>query len=344
MPTSPQPAVHAPAGVCTVPVQLTGVGTSVPEQVLTNAELEKWVETSDDWIFSRTGIRERRILPAPDMLWQLCVPAARRALESAGVAAAEVDLIIVATSSSDYPMPSTATLVQAEIGAHRAAAFDIEAACSGFVYGLAVGKQFIATGMYRTVLLIGADVLSRYMDYADRGTCILFGDGAGATVLQAGPTEGILSLVLAADGRGASHLDISPNPSEPEPPARMARRPYMHMNGKEIYKFVVDVAPASIEAAALQAGLAIGQIDHFIFHQANMRIMEAVARRLGLPEERMLHNIDRYGNTSAASIPLVLGEFVDAGRIETGQTLCLVGFGAGLTWATAIVKWTGHRA
>ncbi|MFP5503437.1 MAG: beta-ketoacyl-ACP synthase III [Candidatus Sericytochromatia bacterium] len=325
--------------VRTIPVQLTGVGYAVPEEVLSNADLEGLVETTDEWIFTRTGIRERRILPPGQTLWSLCVPAARDALAQAGVQASELDLIIVATSSPDYPMPSTAALVQAELGACNAAAFDMEAACSGYVYGLTVGKQFIATGMYQTVLVIAADMLSRFMDYTDRGTCILFGDGAGATVLQAGEREGVLSSVLAADGGGACHLDIAPNPHEPEPPDRMQRRSYMHMNGKEIYKFVVEVVPRAIEEAAAKAGVEVSEIDYFILHQANMRILEAVAKRLALPPERMLHNISRYGNTSAASIPLVLGEAVEAGTIRPGQTLCMVGFGSGLTWGASVVRW-----
>jgi 3-oxoacyl-[acyl-carrier-protein] synthase-3 len=257
------------------------------------------------------------------------------------VAAEDLDLIIVATSSPDYPMPSTAALVQAELGARKAACFDMEAACSGYVYGLAVAKQFIATGMCRKVLLIAADMLSRFMDYTDRGTCILFGDGAGATVLSAGQSEGFLSAVLAADGAGACHLDIAPNPDEPEPPARMQRRSYMHMNGREIYKFVADVVPKAIAEACAKAELPIEAVDHFILHQANMRILEAVSKRLGLPEGRMLHNISKYGNTSAASIPLVLGEAVEAGTIKPGDKLCMVGFGSGLTWGAAIVEWTG---
>jgi 3-oxoacyl-[acyl-carrier-protein] synthase-3 len=341
MSTLHEPHAEPSRRLQTVPVQLTGVGYAAPEETLTNADLEKMVETTDEWIFTRTGIRERRILPASQTLWSLCVPAARQALAQARVAPADLDLIIVATSSPDYPMPSTAALVQAELGATRAAAFDLEAACSGYVYGLTVGKQFIATGMYRTVLVIGADMLSRFMDYTDRGTCILFGDGAGATVLQAGEREGVLATQLNADGQGACHLDISCNTDEPEPPARMARRQYMHMNGKEIYKFVVDVVPRSIEAACQQAGIRPEQIDYYILHQANMRILEAVAKRLQLPEGRMLHNISRYGNTSAASIPLVLGEAVETGTIRPGHKICMVGFGSGLTWATAIVEWTG---
>lgn len=331
-------AMNQPA-VRTVPVNLTGMGAAVPETVLSNAQLSALVETTDEWIVSRTGIRERRVVKPEDMLWRLCVPAAREALANAGVDASELDLIVVATSSPDYPMPSTAALVQAELGAHRAAAFDIEAACSGYVYGLAVAGSFIQTGMYKTVLLIGADMLSRFMDYTDRGTCILFGDGAGATVLRAGTSEGLKSVVLAADGRGAGHLDISVNPADPAPPDRMARRQYMHMNGREIYKFVSDVAPKQVAEACTKAGISVADVDWFILHQANLRILEAVAKRLGVAEGKMLHNIARFGNTSAASIPLVLAEAVDDGRVKPGDTLCLVGFGAGLTWATAIVEW-----
>ncbi|MFN3432196.1 MAG: beta-ketoacyl-ACP synthase III [Candidatus Sericytochromatia bacterium] len=339
--TTMQEPAPGEIAVRTIPVQLTGVGYAVPEQVLSNEDLAKLVETSDEWIATRTGIRERRILPGDQTLWSLCVPAARQALAQAQVDPADLDLIIVATSSPDYPMPSTAALVQAELGALRAACFDMEAACSGYVYGLAVAKQFIATGMYRNVLLIAADMLSRFMDYTDRGTCILFGDGAGATVLQAGRSEGVLSTILAADGRGAVHLDISPNAHEPAPPDRAVRQSFMHMNGKEIYKFVVDVVPPAIEKACAQAGITPQEVDFYILHQANMRILEAVSKRLGLGEGRMLHNISKYGNTSAASIPLVLGEAVEAGTVKPGDKLCLVGFGSGLTWGAAIVEWTG---
>lgn len=341
MTTLPESAASALPTVRTIPVQLTGVGYAVPERVLSNADFEAMVETTDEWIFTRTGIRERRVMAPEQTLWSLCVPAARQALAQAKVAAEDLDLIIVATSSPDYPMPSTAALVQAELGARKAAAFDMEAACSGYVYGLTVAKQFIATGLYQNVLLIAADMLSRYMDYTDRGTCILFGDGAGATVLQAGTQEGVLSTVLAADGRGAVHLDISPNAHEPAPPSRAVRQSFMHMNGKEIYKFVVDVVPPAIEQACAKAGIAPQEVDFYILHQANLRILEAVSKRLGLPEGRMLHNISKYGNTSAASIPLVLGEAVEAGTIKPGHKLCVVGFGSGLTWAAAIVEWTG---
>lgn len=341
MTTADQPVTEPVGTVRTIPVNLTGVGSAVPETVLSNADLEQLVDTTHDWIVSRTGISERRVVGPEDVLWKLCVPAARQAMAQAGVTAEDLELIVVATSSPDYPMPSTAALVQAELGAVRAAAFDIQAACSGYVYGLAVAGQFIQTGMYRTVLLIGADMLSRYMDYTDRGTCILFGDGAGATVLRAGQQEGLLSVVLAADGRGAAHLDISANADEPEPPPRMARRQYMHMNGREIYKFVSDVAPKQIAEACRRAGIGIADIDHFILHQANMRILEAVAKRLGVPAGKMLHNIAKFGNTSAASIPLVLAEAVGHGTIKPGDKVCLVGFGAGLTWGTAIVEWGG---
>lgn len=341
MTSQPQPAAERVSGRKTVPVELVGVGYAVPESVLSNADLEQLMETTDEWIFTRTGIRERRILKEPQTLTSLCVPAARSAIAQAGLTPADLDLIIVATSSPDHPMPSTAALLQAELGSCKAAAFDLAAACSGYVYGLATGAQFIQTGMYRHVLVVGADMLSRYMDYTDRGTSILFGDGAGATVLSAGTSEGFLSAVLAADGGGACHLDIAPNLDEPEPPARMQRRSYMRMNGREIYKFVADVVPRAIAEASAKAELPLEAVDHFILHQANMRILEAVAKRLGVPEAKMLHNISRYGNTSAASIPLVLGEAVESGVVKPGQTLCLVGFGSGLTWAASLVKWTG---
>ncbi|HEY9722789.1 MAG TPA: beta-ketoacyl-ACP synthase III [Oscillatoriaceae cyanobacterium] len=343
MPTRTQPVNEPTTAVRTIPVRLTGVGHAVPEAVLSNADLERLVETSDEWIFTRTGIRERRVLAEPLKLHDLCVPAARRALDQAAVDPRTLDLIIVATSSPDHPMPSNAALLQAELGACNAAAFDLEAACSGYVYALTVARQFIATGMYRRVLVVGADMLSRYMDYTDRGTCILFGDGAGATVLEAAEDEGLLAMTLAADGRGACHLDIAPNPNEPEPPGRMARRAFMHMNGKEIYRFVMELVPKAIEETCAKAGLAVSDIDYFLLHQANARILEAVCKRLNVPAERMLHNIANYGNTSAASIPILLAESVEAGTIRAGHKICMVGFGAGLTWGCAVAEWTAGR-
>lgn len=332
-----------PSLVRTIPVQLTGVGMSLPEKVLSNADLERLMDTTDEWIVSRTGIKERRVVTDGDLIWKLAMPAARQAMEQAGVTAEQLDLIIVATSSADYRMPSTAVLMQAELGARNAAAFDMQAACTGYVYALGIGRQFIATGMYRTVMVIGADALSRYMDFGDRGTSILFGDGAGATILQAGDKDGMRSVVLAADGRGAVHLDIAPNEHEAAPPERMDRAQFIHMNGKEVYKFVMEIVPPVIERAVEQAGVTLADVDHFILHQANLRILDAVAKRLSLPEGKMLHNIARYGNTSAASIPIVLTEAVADGTVKPGDLLCLVGFGSGLTWAASIVEWSGPQ-
>ncbi|MEB3222127.1 MAG: beta-ketoacyl-ACP synthase III [Candidatus Sericytochromatia bacterium] len=327
-----------------VPVALTGVGAHVPPKILTNAELAQRIDTSDEWITSRTGIAQRRVVSPGDTLWELCVPAARDALAMAGVAPEDLDLIVVATSSPDHPMPSTAALLQAALGAGRAAAFDLEAACTGFVYGLAVASQFIRTGMYSRVLLVGADVLSRYMDYTDRGTCILFGDGAGAVVLEAGAQEGLHALCLAADGRGADLLKIAPLPGSPAADSGVASPAFMAMNGREIYRFVTEQAPAQILAACAQAGLTPAAIDHLVMHQANARILEAVAKRLGLPMDRVPSTIARHGNTSAASIPIVLADLATTGRLRRGDRLCLTGFGAGLTWATALIDWAGPKA
>ncbi|MEB3328999.1 MAG: beta-ketoacyl-ACP synthase III [Candidatus Sericytochromatia bacterium] len=324
-----------------VPVAMTGVGAHVPPGVLTNDDLARLVETSDDWIVSRTGISERRVVAPGDTLWELCVPAARRALSVAGIAPEDLDLIVVATSSPDHPMPSTAALLQAALGAHRAAAFDLEAACTGFVYGLAVGSQFIRTGMYRRVLLVGADVLSRFMDYGDRGSCILFGDGAGAVVLEASDVEGLHGLVLAADGRGAGLLRVAPRTDAPPADAGVASPQFLTMNGREIYRFVSEQAPPQILAACAQAGLAPTELDHLVMHQANRRILEAVAGRLGLPMSRVPSTLARHGNTSAASIPIVLADTWTRGHLKPGDRLALTGFGAGLTWATAVVTWQG---
>lgn len=324
---------------------ITGWGKYLPERVLTNRDLEQMVETSDDWIVSRTGIRERRLATSTDTTVSMAAVASRGALATAGISAADVDLIVVATVTPDMFMPSAASLLQAEIGAHRAAAFDVGAACSGFVYALSVATQFVRAGAYRTVLVVGADALTRFIDFTDRGTCILFGDGAGAIVLQASSKpEGVLSNILGSDGRGAMHLYIDgwgtslmPNGSV-EP----LDRPYMKMNGSEVFRFSVRVMGEAAAEAVEQAGLSFADIDLLIPHQANLRIIDSAAKRLDLPREKVWVNLDRYGNTSAASVPICLAEAAEAGALSEGMHLVLVAFGSGLSWGASVARW-GRR-
>ncbi len=324
----------------------------VPDQVLTNADLEQMVETSDEWIVSRTGIRERRLAAEADTTLAMSTRASRQAIEVAGIDPADIDLIVLATVTPDKFMPSTASLLQTELGAHRAAAFDLAAACSGFVYALAVGSQFIQTGVYRNVLVVGTDALTRFIDFTDRGTCILFGDGSGAVVLQATDAdEGVLSNVLGSDGRGAQHLYIDGFASNGlfsdngNGHIEDLQRTYMKMNGNEVFRFSVRVMGETAIEAVNKAGLRLGDIDWLIPHQANLRIIDAAAKRLDLPRDRVWVNLDRYGNTSAASVPICLAEAADSGKLQQGMNLVLVAFGAGLSWASSVVRWgaTGVR-
>jgi len=323
-------------------VGIVGVGSALPEKVLTNGELEKMVATSNQWIMTRTGIRERRIAGPETATSDLALLAGRRALEEAGIGPEELDLILVATTTPDMAFPSTACLVQAGLGAYRAAAFDLEAACSGFLYGLAIGEQFIASGAYETVLVIGAEVLSRIVNWSDRNTCVLFGDGAGACVLRpvtAG--KGILSHYLGADGRGGGLLQLPAGGSRLPASAATVEQGlhYIHMQGGEVFKFAVRImGEASLEALR-RAGVAPDELDFLVPHQANHRIIMAAVKRLGLSPEQVIVNLDRYGNMSAASIPVALEEAVRDGRIRDGDNVLLVGFGAGLTWGAAVIKW-----
>jgi 3-oxoacyl-[acyl-carrier-protein] synthase-3 len=326
------------------PVSVIGCGYHLPERIMTNAEFEAILDTSDAWIQERTGIKERRIARPEQGLSDLAIPAARQAIAHAGIDPSEIDLILVATSTPDMAMPCTAALVQHAIGANRAACFDMEAACSGFVYGLITGTQFLQTGMYRTALVIGGDLLSKFINWQDRGTAVLFGDGAGAVVLRSGEAQGVLASYLGADGSGAAHIQI-PVGSKVYPQVETveARTHTIHMNGRETYKFAVEVVPKSILKVVELAGVPLESVDHIIMHQANLRIMEAAAKRLGLPMDRMVVNIDRVANTSAGTVPLALAEAVESGRIRPGDLVCMVGFGAGLTWASALVRWTCDR-
>ncbi len=320
---------------------ITGWGAYVPAQVLTNADLERMVATSDEWIVTRTGIRERRIAGPDETTVQMATAAAQRALEAAQLDPQRLDLIIVATTTPDYLMPATGSLVQAALGATRAGAFDLVAACSGFVYALGVGAQFIMAGTARAVLVIGVDALTRWLDFTDRTTCVLFGDGAGAVVLEASDAdEGVLSTVLGSDGTGALHLYLEGFPDLLRANGTVApKRPVIRMAGREVFRFSVRIiGEAALEAVA-RAGLSLEDVDLLIPHQANRRIIEAAVERLGLPWEKVWVNLDRYGNTSAASVPIGLAEAADQGVLRPGMNVVLVAFGAGLAWAASVVRW-----
>ncbi|HEX3722038.1 MAG TPA: beta-ketoacyl-ACP synthase III [Nitrolancea sp.] len=323
---------------------ITGWGMYIPERVMTNIDLERMVDTSDDWIIARTGIRERRLATSTDTTVSMAATASRQALAVAGVDPREIDLLILATDTPDKLMPASSSVLQAELGATRAGAFDLDAACSGFVYALSVGAQFIRAGVYETVLVVGADALTRYIDFTDRGTCILFGDGAGAVVLEASDAdEGVLSTVLGSDGRGAQHLYVDGIRPDSVPNGNgngaSVAVPHMKMNGAEVFKFAVKVMGEAAAEAIDRAGLSIADIDLFIPHQANLRIIDASARRLELSRDKVFINIERYGNTSAASVPMCIAEAADCGRLQPGMNVVLVAFGAGLSWAANVVRW-----
>jgi 3-oxoacyl-[acyl-carrier-protein] synthase-3 len=324
--------------------RITGWGKSVPEKVLTNHDLEKMVDTSDEWIVSRTGIRERRIAGEGETTATLSVKAAQAAMTKAGIVAADVDLIIVATSSPDYFLPPVSSMIQHQLGAH-CGAFTLVAGCTGFMYGLATAQQFISTGAYKTILVIGAEIITRNIDWTDRNTCVLFGDGAGAVVVQActEPT-GVLSFELGSDGAGAEHLKINMGVANPPSHQVIDNLDYtIRMNGREVFKFATRVLARSAAKAIGRCGLSINDIDLFIPHQANARIIEVAAKQLGVSLDKFFINLDKYGNTSAASIPIALCEAIEQGRCHDGDRLVMVGFGAGLTWASAVVQ-LGLRA
>lgn len=326
-------------------VEIAGWGKCLPAQVLSNHDLEKMVDTSDEWIRSRSGIAQRHVVGEHETTATLAVEASRKAMEMAGVGPADLDLIILATASPDFPsLPATACLVQNELGAKNCGAFDLVAGCSGFVYGLVTGSQFIQSGAYRNVLVIGAEAISRVIDWNDRSTCVLFGDGAGAVVLKATDREGgLLSFVLGSDGAGAEHLYIpaggSRNPASHETVEE--RGHYIKMNGREVYKFASRILPRAFNEAIAKAGVQANSVDLLIPHQANTRIIDSARDSLALEDGTVYVNVDRYGNTSAASIPVALCEAVEEGRLKPGSLLALVAFGAGLTWGSVIWRWQG---
>lgn len=332
-------AAHAYQGR---PCSITGVGSYLPERILTNADLEKMVETSDEWILTRTGIRERRIAADSEFTSDMAAEAARRAMQRAGVTADQIDLIIVATITPDMPFPCTACLVQQKIGARRAAAFDLEAACSGFIYALEIGQQFITSRTYETVLVIGAEKLSSIIDWTDRNTCVLFGDGAGAAILQNRPnSHGLLTTCMGADGTKADLLSMPGGGSRCPATAKSvdARLHYLRMDGKETFKNAVNAMCQAAGEVLRRCELDIRRVKCVIPHQANQRIISAVADRLGAEPEQIFVNLDRYGNTSAASVAIALDEAVQTGRVTRGDLVLLVVFGAGLTWGAAVIEW-----
>ncbi|NLD71630.1 MAG: ketoacyl-ACP synthase III [Chloroflexi bacterium] len=325
-----------------VRAEIVGWGMCAPRRVMTNDELAAMLDTSDEWIRGRTGIARRHIVSDGETTASMAIAAAQDALQVADADPREIDLVIVATSTPDHVFPSTACQVQDALAARHAGAFDLNAACSGFVYALAMGHQAIASGEHQQVLVIGADALSSRLDWTDRGTCILFGDGAGAVLLRATDADaGVMATVLGADGSGGELLKIPAGgcavPTTHESVTQGLH--YLRMDGRLVYRFASGVLAEAAEQVAHKAGWEVSAIDRLIPHQANVRIIESAAKRLGLPMERFVVNLEEYGNTSAASVPIALCEAIEAGTIRPGDQLVMVGFGAGLTWAAAAVKW-----
>ena len=322
---------------------ILGTGYYLPEKILTNFDLEKIVETSDEWIVERTGIKERRIAEDDVPMSDLAMKAAENALADAGVAAEELDLIIVATLTSDRIIPSTACMLQNRLGATHAAAFDLSAACSGFAYAASVAAQFIETGAYKKALVIGAETLSKYINWEDRNTCVLFGDGAGAAVLgQVEEGYGILSFDLGSDGSGGDAIQI-PSSGSLMPVSKESidqRLNLIHMNGRDVFKFAVKAMGRTVKNSLAKIDMSQEKIDWLVPHQANIRIIESAAKRLAMPMDKVIVNIHKYGNMSAACIPIALAEAAAEKRFKKGDIIALSGFGAGLTWASCIIRWS----
>ena len=319
-------------------VSITGLGCRVPERVVSNEELSQYVDTSDEWIRERTGIRERRMAAKEEALSDLALPACVDALAHAGVAGEEIDLLIVATVTPDMAFPSTAALLADKLGATEAAAYDLSAGCTGFVYALAQAYGMLAGGLVRRALVVGGDLLSRILDWEDRATLVLFGDGAGAVVMEATPERGFLGFELGADGGGGSTLWL------PGSGSRIFEEPerYVKMNGREVFKFATRILVQSAEAVLERCGVSIDEVDVYVPHQANLRIIDHATRKLGVPSERVVVNVDRYGNTSSGSIPLALADAAADGRLRPGQLVLMTGMGAGLTWGSALMRWTAE--
>ena len=313
--------------------RIIGTGSFLPPRIVTNDEFAARLDTSDAWIRERTGIVQRHIADEAQGSSDLALEASRRALDAAGISAGEIDLIVLATSTPDYVFPSTACLLQAKLGIKGCPAFDVQAVCSGFIYALASADTFIRAGTYKRALVVGAEVFSRILDWNDRGTCVLFGDGAGAVVLEAAQHPGVHAAVLHADGSQVGMLSVPGNVCG----GRIIGSPFLQMNGQSVFKYAVKVLDDVARETLAAADMELSQIDWLIPHQANVRILEATAKRLGLPKERLVVTVDHHGNTSAASVPLALDEWVRAGRIRTGHRVLMQGVGGGFTWGAALV-------
>ena len=319
-----------------VEVSITGLGVKVPDRIVTNDELSQYVDTSDEWIVERTGIRQRRIASDDEALSDLALPAARDALAQAGLAGSDVDLIVVATVTPDMAFPSTSAIVADAIGATDAGAYDLSAGCTGFMYALAQAYAMLAGGLAHRALVIGGDVLSKILDWTDRSTLVLFGDGAGAVVLEAAPSQGFLGFELGADGAGGANLWLPGSGSRKfDDPDR-----FVKMNGREVFKFATRILVQSAEDILTECEVSIDDVDVYIPHQANMRIIDHATRKLGVPSDRVVINVDRYGNTSSGSIPLAMADAVADGRLAPGKLVLMTGMGAGLTWGSALMRWT----
>jgi 3-oxoacyl-[acyl-carrier-protein] synthase-3 len=319
------------------PVSITGLGRCVPDRIVTNDELAEIVDTSDEWITSRTGIRQRHVASETEAMSDLALPAAREALEQAGVRGQDLDLIIVATVTPDMDFPATATIVADQLGSVDAAAYDLSAGCTGFMYALAQGHATVAAGLAKRALVIGGDVLSRVLDWTDRSTLVLFGDGAGAVVLEHVDEAGFLGFELGADGSGGPELNY---PGSGSRVFDNGVRSFLQMNGREVYKFATRVMSTSAEALLEICDHTVGDVDVYVPHQANIRIIDHAVRKLGFPEEKVVVNVDRYGNTSSGSIPLALADAAQDGRLAPGKLVLMTGMGAGLTWGSALMRWT----
>jgi 3-oxoacyl-[acyl-carrier-protein] synthase-3 len=318
------------------PISITGLGVHVPEQVMTNDDLSKIVDTNDQWIVERTGIKERRIAADDEALTDICLPAARRALEMANVDPASIDLLIVATVTPDMAFPSSAAILADELGMPDAAAYDLSAGCTGFVYAIAQAHAMLASGLSKRALVIGADVLSKILDWTDRSTLVLFGDGAGAVVMEPVEQGGFIGFELGADGGGGANLWLPGSGSRKfEEPEK-----FVKMNGREVFKFATRVMVSSAEAILDECGKTIADVDVYVPHQANVRIIDHAVKKLGVAPEKTVINVERYGNTSSGSIPLALADAADDGRLEPGKLVLLTGMGAGLTWGSALIQWT----
>jgi 3-oxoacyl-[acyl-carrier-protein] synthase-3 len=325
-----------------VAISITGLGSHVPERVVTNDELSTMMDTSDEWIVERTGIRERRIAAPEEALSDLCLPAARQALEDAGLTGAEIDLLIVATVTPDMAFPSTGAILADRLDAPNAAAYDLSAGCTGFMYAVAQAYGMLAGGLAQKALVVGGDVLSKVMDWTDRSTSVLFGDGAGAVVLERVAEGGFLGFELGADGSGGPQLYLpgggSRSPATAESVAQ--RMHYVKMNGREVFKFATRVLVSSAEAVLAECGRTIDEVDVYVPHQANVRIIDYAVEKLGIPQERVVVDVDRYGNTSSGSIPLALADAKEDGRLRAGRLVLMTGMGAGLTWGSGLMEWT----